>query len=187
MLNSLDGTISEIASASGKVVNTIAVGNAPSGICIADGAVWVANSDDRAIARVDPRTGRRTKEIPLDTRPTELACGGEAVWASSETGGNVTKLSATTGAVIRTIDAGAGASGLVLHEDGTGRLAAVKLRADREVVVVVGPEGGIASDELDAFATVGARTVRLGAPVLRTSTAGAAALAVLSVRLGRWS
>ena len=55
-----------------------------------------------------------------------------------------------------------------------------------DVVLVVGPEGGIAPDELAFFADAGARAVRLGPSVLRTSTAGVAALAVLSARLGRW-
>ena len=53
-------------------------------------------------------------------------------------------------------------------------------------MVVVGPEGGIAPAELDAFAGAGARLVRLGDTVLRTSTAGPAALALASARLGRW-
>lgn len=79
-----------------------------------------------------------------------------------------------------------GATGLVLHEDAPTSLAAVELVADRDVVVVVGPEGGIAADELEDFIAVGAVPVKLGEPVLRTSTAGAAALAVLSARLGRW-
>ena len=65
--------------------------------------------------------------------------------------------------------------------------AAYLAAAGREVVVVVGPEGGIAPDELADFVAVGATPVRLGRPVLRTSTAGAAALAVLSARLGSWS
>jgi len=81
----------------------------------------------------------------------------------------------------------AGATALVLHEGATTALASVELPDDREVVVVVGPEGGIAPDELDDFTAVGALPVRLGEPVLRTSTAGAAALAVLSARLGRWA
>lgn len=80
----------------------------------------------------------------------------------------------------------ADATGLVLHEDAPSALATVDLTGRGEVVVVVGPEGGIAPDELDDFVAVGARAVRLGEPVLRTSTAGAAALAVLSARLGRW-
>jgi len=56
----------------------------------------------------------------------------------------------------------------------------------RDVVLVVGPEGGIAPPELAALEEAGALRVRLGSTVLRTSTAGAAALAVVSVALGRW-
>jgi 16S rRNA (uracil1498-N3)-methyltransferase len=78
------------------------------------------------------------------------------------------------------------AQGLVLHEDATDRLAAVDCDAHRDVVVVVGPEGGIAPDELADFIAVGAQSVRLGDPVLRTSTAGVAAVAALSVQVGRW-
>lgn len=57
---------------------------------------------------------------------------------------------------------------------------------DRDLVLVVGPEGGISPQELDALAAAGASIVRLGDEVLRTSTAGPAALAVLNVKLGRW-
>jgi 16S rRNA (uracil1498-N3)-methyltransferase len=80
-----------------------------------------------------------------------------------------------------------GAAGLVLHEAATTSLAAVALSTAGDVIVVVGPEGGITADELDLFVGAGAESVRLGQPVLRTSTAGAAALAALSVRLGRWN
>ena len=57
---------------------------------------------------------------------------------------------------------------------------------DRDLVLVVGPEGGISPEELEKFDTAGAERVRLGETVLRTSTAGPAAIAVLSVALGRW-
>lgn len=61
------------------------------------------------------------------------------------------------------------------------------LRPDgRDIVLVVGPEGGISPPELDAFRAAGAEVVRLGASVLRTSTAGPAAIAVLNVALGRF-
>src|SRR5690606_25564900 len=55
-----------------------------------------------------------------------------------------------------------------------------------DVVLVVGPEGGIAPEELEALVGAGAVRARLGDTVLRTSTAGPAALAVLNQALGRW-
>ena len=81
----------------------------------------------------------------------------------------------------------AGAAALVLHEAAAEPLTGVELPAAGDLVLVVGPEGGLDPAELAAFTAAGARPVRLGEPVLRTSTAGAAALAVLSARTGRWS
>ncbi|WP_136045886.1 RsmE family RNA methyltransferase, partial [Microbacterium sp. K41] len=56
----------------------------------------------------------------------------------------------------------------------------------RDLVLVVGPEGGISAEELERLTAAGAERVLLGDTVLRTSTAGPAAIAVLSVALGRW-
>jgi 16S rRNA (uracil1498-N3)-methyltransferase len=78
------------------------------------------------------------------------------------------------------------AAGFVLHEEATERLTTAELPPAGDVVLVVGPEGGISDAERDAFTAAGATTVRLGESVLRTSTAGVAALSVLSARLGRW-
>ena len=77
---------------------------------------------------------------------------------------------------------------LVLEPTGTQRLTAAELdgNPERDVLLVVGPEGGISAEELDAFGRAGADLVRLGESVLRTSTAGPAALAVVSASLGRW-
>jgi 16S rRNA (uracil1498-N3)-methyltransferase len=55
------------------------------------------------------------------------------------------------------------------------------------VMLVVGPEGGIAPDELAAIVDAGANAVRLGPTVLRTSTAAAVALGALGVLTPRWA
>jgi 16S rRNA (uracil1498-N3)-methyltransferase len=83
----------------------------------------------------------------------------------------------TTAQVARRLAAADAA--LVLHEAATQRLADHRLPDDGEVVVVVGPEGGIAPEELDAFAAAGATAVSISDGVLRTSTAGAVAVALL--------
>ena len=77
---------------------------------------------------------------------------------------------------------------LVLDPSATERLSEIGLDPDdpADVVLVVGPEGGIAPEELSELGRAGARPVKLGATVLRTSTAGPAALAVVSTALGRW-
>lgn len=92
---------------------------------------------------------------------------------------------AATGAVCARIAQADGA--FVLHEQASLPLAAASLPGSGEIVLVVGPEGGMDAEEVARFVAAGAQAVRLGEPVLRTSTAGAAGLAALSVRLSRWS
>lgn len=52
--------------------------------------------------------------------------------------------------------------------------------------VIVGPEGGLSESELGAAQRAGCIGVRLGPRVLRTETAGAAALAALQALAGDW-
>ncbi len=85
---------------------------------------------------------------------------------------------------------GASARTLVLEPRAAERVTDLTLRpgdgGDDDIVLVVGPEGGIDPDELAVLAAAGSRPVRLGDTVLRTSTAGPAAISVVSALLGRW-
>ncbi|MCK2037031.1 16S rRNA (uracil(1498)-N(3))-methyltransferase [Microbacterium sp. SSW1-49] len=74
---------------------------------------------------------------------------------------------------------------LILDPGATTRLSAVEPDG-RDLVLVVGPEGGISDAEIAKLTAAGAERVLIGDTVLRTSTAGPAAIAVLSVALGRW-
>lgn len=80
-----------------------------------------------------------------------------------------------------------GAVVLVLHEVASVPLLQVPLEGAAQVMVVIGPEGGLSDAEVEALVAAGGRAVLLGPHVLRSSTAGPAALAVLAARLGRWS
>ena len=55
-----------------------------------------------------------------------------------------------------------------------------------QIVVIVGPEGGITPAEINALVSAGARTAVLGPTILRASTAGPVALAIVQTLLGRW-
>ena len=70
----------------------------------------------------------------------------------------------------------------VLHEDATVSIKDVDLSAD-EIFLIIGPEGGIGEDELELL---GAQAITLGPEVLRTASAGLAALCAVGALTGRW-
>jgi len=75
---------------------------------------------------------------------------------------------------------------LVLDPTAVERLSQTELPGAGSVAIVVGPEGGINEHELSVLQQAGAVRVRLGEEILRTSTAGMAAIAALQSRLNRW-
>ena len=81
---------------------------------------------------------------------------------------------------------GAADLAVVLHEAASVPLSTLDVPVAGRIVVVVGPEGGLTDDEVATFATAGAHAVRLGPEVLRTSTAGVAAVSALLARTPRW-
>ncbi|MBF6236713.1 16S rRNA (uracil(1498)-N(3))-methyltransferase [Nocardia otitidiscaviarum] len=87
--------------------------------------------------------------------------------------------------LVRTAKA-AGAVVAALHESGTGRFTRLPFADAPEIVLIVGPEGGLDDTELTALAAAGADTVLLGPTVLRTSTAAAVALGALGALTPRW-
>ncbi|PXY82873.1 16S rRNA (uracil(1498)-N(3))-methyltransferase [Bifidobacterium asteroides] len=80
---------------------------------------------------------------------------------------------------------------LVLHQDADLGWDAVRKRVGElpdgsSVAVVVGPEGGIANQEVQAMMRQGALPVRLGGNILRAALAGPVALTLLADMMGRW-
>jgi 16S rRNA (uracil1498-N3)-methyltransferase len=83
-------------------------------------------------------------------------------------------------------DTAAGGLALALHEAASEPLIDIDFGGVPSLLLIVGPEGGISDDEIDALREAGARAVRLGPTVLRTSTAAAVALGALGALTPRW-
>jgi 16S rRNA (uracil1498-N3)-methyltransferase len=92
---------------------------------------------------------------------------------------------AATADVVRLVTEAACA--IVLEPGAATSLGRISLPGSGDLLVVVGPEGGITAEESAAFQAAGATGCRLGPTVLRTSTAGTVAAAILLTRSGRWS
>ncbi len=82
------------ATAAGRVAGApIRVGDSPGGVAVGAGAVWVANTDDDTISRIDPDSGRRvSRPIPVGEDPGAIATGAGAVWVANLGDGTVTRL-----------------------------------------------------------------------------------------------
>ena len=75
---------------------------------------------------------------------------------------------------------------LVLHEEASVPLATVDVSTAQHIALIIGPEGGVSPAELERFRAAGAKPVLLGPEVLRTATAGFAALSAIGVKTSRW-
>ena len=80
----------------------------------------------------------------------------------------------------------AAATPVLLHEAAARPVADIAPAPQGDLVVVVGPEGGITEQELAVLTAAGASAVRLGPTVLRASTAGVVAAGALLSRTPRW-
>jgi 16S rRNA (uracil1498-N3)-methyltransferase len=76
---------------------------------------------------------------------------------------------------------------LLLDPDAASSVADLTLPGEGEIVLIVGPEGGVSPAEFAELTAAGALPARLGPSVLRGSTAGAIAGALVLSRCGRWA
>lgn len=137
----------------------------------------VAWAAQRCVVRWQGERGARALR-KWQSAAREAAKQSRRAWIPEVTG------PATLADVARRVSAAACA--VVLEADTAAKLSTLPLPEQGEIVLVVGPEGGITPAERAALSAAGAIEARLGPTVLRTSTAGAAAAAFLLARTGRW-
>jgi 16S rRNA (uracil1498-N3)-methyltransferase len=75
---------------------------------------------------------------------------------------------------------------IVLHESAVEKLSEVVTAGAKKVLLIIGPEGGLTDEELELFASAGAKVSHMGRPVFRSAHAGMAALSALNAALKIW-
>jgi YVTN family beta-propeller protein len=80
------------------VADTIPVGSEPLALAVGGGEVWVTNSGDGTITRIDPAKGDAGRPIRVGERPAGVAIGGGSVWVANSGSGMVSRLDPRTGA-----------------------------------------------------------------------------------------
>jgi YVTN family beta-propeller protein len=90
--------------ASNRVVDSIQVGARPLGVAVGEGAVWVANLDDRTLSRIDPSTRTLIRTISLNTTPTGVTTGEGGVWVANGLLGSVSRIDPATNEQLEPIE-----------------------------------------------------------------------------------
>jgi 16S rRNA (uracil1498-N3)-methyltransferase len=74
----------------------------------------------------------------------------------------------------------------LFHESATSKLSAIAAPAVKKALIIIGPEGGITDEELEAFTSSGAKISLMGRPIFRSAHAGIAGLAAVQTLLKSW-
>ena len=89
-------------------------GQGPTAVAVGGGAVWVANTQDGTVSRIDPRTATVTHTIPVGRRPTGVAAGAGAVWVANSLSGTLDRIDPHTMRVESTVEVGAAPQGVTV-------------------------------------------------------------------------
>ena len=93
MTDSDDDTLTRIVLAGeGVVTDPIALGNGPAAIAAGAGAIWVANSRDGTVSRINPATRAVDARIEVGRLPSGIAVGAGAVWVANSLSGTVSRI-----------------------------------------------------------------------------------------------
>lgn len=99
---------------------SVAVGDTPGEVAVGDGVIWVSNTGDSTVSRVDPDTNEATFSLNLPGRPGDLAVGpGGEVWVANPDLGAVQRIDPVTSSITpdRRVDLGDTGGGLDLAID----------------------------------------------------------------------
>jgi YVTN family beta-propeller protein len=110
--NQGDNSVTNFSVTTDSTVYDVSVGQGPSGVAVGGGAVWVSDTDDDAVSRVDP-TSRASRTIAVGRGPVGIAYGQGAVWVANSKDGTISRIDPATGNV-KTIKVGGSPVGIAV-------------------------------------------------------------------------
>ena len=99
-----------IDAASGRILADVNTGNRPDAIAFGEGALWVANTGDDTVSRIDPDTRSVVQTIEVGNGPSGLATGFGSVWVANSGERTVSRINAASNRVVQSITVGNGAT-----------------------------------------------------------------------------
>lgn len=130
------GTLSRLNPATGKIIAAIAVKARSFAAVVSGDAVWVTNSADASVQRVDVHSNKVVAEVPVHSSPRFLAADESGVWVLSQGDGALTRIDPATNRVSATIPVGfPGPGGDLWIDDGI-----VWASAERAPVSMIDPK-----------------------------------------------
>ena len=138
-------------------MTTVSVGNGPTGIAFGAGSVWVANSLDGTVMRIDPETNTVIATTDVGGDPNAIAADADTVWVSSELSQSVVRIDPATGEVAGRIEIGNPPRGLAVSKNQVWvavQPSGVGHRGGRLVVAVPGPAYSIDPSFMDWAGTM---------------------------------
>jgi len=111
----------------GRLHSLVMTGQNPDGIAYGAGALWIANTGDGTVVRVDPKKHRTVQTIKVGSAPESIAVGDKDVWVANSGDGTVSRINVDTNDVVQQITVGnlpdavaAGTSGVWVANSGDG-------------------------------------------------------------------
>ena len=96
-----------------RLVADVPVGTTPTAVISAAGAIWVTNTADGTVDRIDPGTHTIRQTVSVGNGPSGIAFGDGSVWVTNGLSGTVSRISPGTNRVVETIDVGNGPAGIL--------------------------------------------------------------------------
>jgi ABC-type transport system substrate-binding protein/DNA-binding beta-propeller fold protein YncE len=191
-----------ILDADGALHDAVQVGQNPDALVYGFGSLWVANSGERTVQRVNPKTHEVIQTIEVGSNPTAIALSAKNVWVANGSDGTVTEIdAATTRVVVPRIPVGAqpaalvvGPKGVWVANSGDDNLSLIDIDSARVVATKQagdGPDGMVVDGDAlwvanGADATLSHLDARTGDPVSGSARADAGATGLLLGKDALW-